>query len=146
MNDMRRTLSLCLFCLVSFTGGCVESTEPGTCSPAPFTACSGNELVTCVGTDGEEGTPVRTDCTGTGQFCLGSGIGSAGCSAPVLDEFCFGRNTTGCAAGDQLLRCVWVSEQPESGVSGDVGVWRVQTDCTAIARVCPIGAAACSAP
>jgi hypothetical protein len=143
---MRRTLSLCLYGLCCLAAACAESTDPGTCSPAPFTACSGNELVTCVGPDGQEGTPVRTACAATGQFCLTSGFGSASCGAPVLGALCFGRNTSGCAAGDELLRCVWVSEQPEPGVSGDVGVWRVQTDCTATARVCPIGTAACAVP
>ena len=144
---MRRASSLCLLGLWLLDVGCGGSSSPGTCSPAPFTACSGNDLVTCVGPSGQEGTLEHTNCRATGQFCLLSPDRlSASCSAPVLGELCFGRNTLGCGAGDQLLRCVWVSEQPEPGVSGDVGIWRVQTDCTATSQVCTIGEAACSAP
>jgi hypothetical protein len=51
----------------------------------------------------------------------------------------------GCAMGDQLLRCVWISEMPQPGVSGDVGVWRVQTDCTVGMQMCPLMTAACTA-
>jgi hypothetical protein len=140
---MHRSLSRSSLVLCCLTMACAGSDDPGTCSPAPFTTCSGNSLVTCVGPDGAEGTLERTDCRATGQFCLMPGF-DASCSAPLLGELCFGRNTTGCAAGDQLLRCVWVSEQPETGVSGDVGVWRVQTDCTATGLVCAIGTAACA--
>lgn len=140
-----RTLSLCSILFV--TAACAETTTPGTCSPIGFKSCSGNSLVYCDGLPtAQEGTPTFTDCTATGQFCLDASFGSASCGAPVLGELCFGRNAIGCGAGDQLLRCVWVSEQPEPGVSGDVGVWRVQTDCTATGQVCRIGTSACAAP
>jgi hypothetical protein len=140
-------LALGLICLSTLTTGCGSSTSDASCSPVGFVTCSGNSLVTCAGdVAAESGTPEFVDCRATGQYCVGSIFGSASCSAPILGELCFGRNTTGCGATDQLLRCVWVSEQPEQGVSGDVGVWRVQTDCRATSQVCTIPGASCSAP
>jgi len=126
------------------------ATSPGSCSPVGFVACSGNTLVSCVASSsadaGTSGITVNEDCTAAHQFCLGSGFTGASCGAPVTGERCFGRDTTGCAASDQLLRCVWVSEQPEPGLIGDVGVWRIQTDCAAMSQVCPLATAACAAP
>lgn len=143
--------ALCFFSalVLVVVAGC-DSSSPATCSPAGFTACSGNTLVNCVsatdgGGSGGPGMQVRVDCTAMGQVCIES-TGSAACSAPVLSELCFTRDMQACGASDQLLRCVWVSEQPQPGVTGDVGVWRVQTDCTTSSQVCRLQTAACAAP
>jgi hypothetical protein len=130
-------------------GLCVAcaSDTPATCSPAGFTACSGNTLVTCVSASdsatGGPGTQLRDDCTATGQVCIDAPT-SASCGAPSLGDLCFSRNMKGCGANDNLLRCVWVSEQPDPSVSGDVGVWRVETDCGATTERCPLMTAACA--
>lgn len=139
-------LALGLVCLSGLTAGCGSSITDASCSPVGFVTCSGNSLVTCDGDpSAPSGTPVFKDCRATSQFCLEPGF-TASCGAPLLGELCFGRNTTGCGATNRLLRCVWVSEQPSPGVSGDVGVWRVETDCAASSQVCRIPGASCSAP
>lgn len=138
---------LFMLALGSLFVGCESTSTPSFCSPPGFMTCSGNELVTCVGMPGQDGgTSTRVDCTAMGQFCRGSGFDVSSCGAPLLGDTCFGRNLTGCAAGDQLLRCVWISEQPEPGYSGDVGIWRVQTDCTTSSQVCRLATASCAAP
>lgn len=139
-------LAVCLLCLSALAAACGGSTSDGTCSPVGFVTCSGNSVVTCAGDPGaESGTPLFTNCRATSQFCVESGI-SGSCSAPVLGQLCFERNSVGCGATDQLFRCVWVSEQPSNGVTGDVGVWRVQADCAASGQVCRIPGSACAAP
>lgn len=145
---MNRTRWLLLLPSLALVAACAGEDTPPTCSPVGFVSCSGNDVVTCAGDPAAaSGTPEFVDCTATaGLFCLEPTFGDASCSAPILGELCFGRNTLGCASGDQLLRCVWVSEQPEPGVSGDVGIWRVQTDCTATGRVCTVPSASCSLP
>ena len=124
-----------------------DSSTPATCSPAGFTACSGNTLVTCVSTsDGGSGGPgmqMRVDCTAMAQVCI-EATTSASCGAPSVGSLCFTRDMRACGNGDQLLRCVWVSEQPQAGVMGDVGVWRVQTDCTSSSQTCRLMTAACA--
>jgi len=141
------SLALCLVVLSGLASGCGSGTSDESCSPVGFTSCSGNSVITCVGdAAAPSGVPQFTDCRATGRFCLMGDFGGGSCGAPVLGELCFGRNTTGCGLGDQLLRCVWVSEQPQVGVSGDVGIWRVQTDCTATSLACHIPGASCTAP
>lgn len=48
---------------------------------------------------------------------------------------CMVQNYMACG-DDELLRCVFVSEQPEPGPSSDIGVWRVETACTESGQVC----------
>ncbi len=126
-----------------------DSTGTQDCSPAGFVTCgSGNRLVTCnaiPGQEGENGMAITTDCTTMGQFCLDSGS-SASCGAPVIGKTCTGKNLEGCGAADQLMRCVWVSEQPQPGISGDIGVWRVKTDCKTSSQVCAPKTSKCAAP
>lgn len=139
--------ALCLVTFATLAAGCGSGITDASCSPVGFTSCTGNSVVTCVGDPAApSGVPQFTDCRTTAQYCLMGDFGGGHCGAPLLGELCFGRNTTGCGVGDQLLRCVWVSEQPQGGITGDVGIWRVQTDCTATGLGCAIPAATCTAP
>jgi hypothetical protein len=106
------------------------------CSPPGFTMCEGNTLQTCVGDPGaSEGVLEGEDCTEDGRVCRES-IGNAVCTMAAVDTGCFARDALACSEADEVVRCVWVSEEPHPNFSGDIGVWRVQTDCAEGGQVC----------
>lgn len=143
---MRRTTMLTLVLLVS---GCESASTPGFCSPVGFVTCSGNDLVTCTADPDVDGggRSIRRDCTAEGLVCVGGGATDGACGTASVGGTCMVQNHITCGEVE-VLRCVFVSEQPEPGLSGDIGVWRVQTACSESGQVCSnaSGSAACTSP
>lgn len=134
---MRRAI---LVLSLLFAGACQSMPTEGRCSPIGFTACSGNDLVTCNAhpSSPDAGVASRYDCTADGLVCVGTT--SAACAMASVGLACRVQDHLACSSDDELLRCVWVSEEPAPGFSGDIGVWRVHTACTDDGRVCRSGA------
>lgn len=121
---------------------CGGSDDGGWCKPPGFTNCDGNTLQTCVqDPKGPDGKLVAKDCTAEGLVC--SGTTTSSCRKPQTESPCHARNSKSCTAGNEIVRCVWVSEQPHPSVSGDIGVWRVEKVCTGACQVTG-GNATCS--
>ncbi len=125
-----------LLALALLAIGCDDQEMGGPCSPVGFTACSGNDQVTCTPDPAADGAglTVLRDCTAEGLVCVSSGFDGA-CGNATLGGTCQVQNYLACADGE-VARCVFVSEQPEPGLSGDIGVWRVQTMCSDSGQTC----------
>ena len=96
-----------------------------------FAHCDGNILETCIANEpgANEGTVVETDCEEQGLTCQLNTQGPDQCGGAAIGDSCVARDALTCDQDDQALRCVWVSEQPEPGLSGDIGVWRLEEVC-----------------
>lgn len=138
-----------IFAAVVLASGCESSSTPGFCSPVGFVTCSGNDLVTCTADPDADGggRSIRRDCTADGLVCVGGGATDGACGEASVGGRCMVQNYLTCGGGE-VLRCVFVSEQPEPGLSGDIGVWRVQTACSESGQTCSNlgGGAACVSP
>jgi len=144
---VRQTILVAAVLLLS---ACDDGSDvPGFCSPVGFVTCSGNDLVTCTADPDSDGggLSIRRDCTAEGLVCVGGGATDGACGTASAGGVCMVQNYTTCG-DDELLRCVFVSEQPEPGLSGDIGVWRVETACTESGQVCSDigGGPACVSP
>jgi hypothetical protein len=101
-----------------------------------FASCEGSVLHSCVPTTpgGSSGTSTTTDCAAQGLACKLSPNPTGGvdsCGVAAVGDRCRSKDARTCDAQRQSLRCVWVSEQPEPGLSGDIGVWRLEKACAA---------------
>lgn len=125
--------------------GCESTSNGGTCSPVGFTTCSGNDMVTCVAA-GDSGMTMRRDCTAEGLVCA-RGTSDGVCTQATALQACYVQNWRTCTAASEIVRCVWVSEQPAPGLSGDIGAWRVESTCSG-GQVCQpnAGNPACASP
>ncbi|MDX2020771.1 MAG: hypothetical protein SF187_11060 [Deltaproteobacteria bacterium] len=133
--------SLLVVLLLGALAGCGSSERP--CNPPGFTNCEGNTLQTCVKEpQGDGGNLVDKDCVAEGLVC--GGLTDSSCRKPIVESPCHAKNTKSCTAANQLVRCVWVSEQPHQNVSGDIGVWRVEMACAGACNV--VGGKATCAP
>lgn len=135
-------VSLTLLCLCSiFVLSCGEDEESRECSSSSafsdtiiFTNCDGNKLLTCVPTTAgsTQGTWKSTDCTTRGQVCIMNVGAIDACGVPVEGDHCRVKNSRTCDLSGNVVRCVWVSEQPEAGLSGEIGVWRAEQTCDGV--------------
>jgi hypothetical protein len=117
---------------------CGEDEESGTCSSSKsysdtiiFANCDGNTLLTCVpkAAGSNEGTWKSTDCAAQGQVCIMNAATIDACGVPAEGDRCRVKDTRTCDESGNVVRCVWISEQPEAGLSGDIGVWRTEQSC-----------------
>ena len=125
--------------VVSVALGCGESKSGGTCNPVGFTSCDGNDLVSCVGSTGAaSGTTEYKDCALDGLACVEQ-VGQttiASCAKPTVAGLCYKKDARSCTANEEIVRCVWASEQPIPNTQGDLGAWRVVNACKDESQVC----------
>jgi hypothetical protein len=79
---------------------------------------------------------VNRHCRDEGLVCAGQAFEDADCRKALALDGCFEKDVVACGADDEILRCVWTSEQESAKYSGDIGVWRVQTACADSGKHC----------
>ncbi|MBT8496409.1 MAG: hypothetical protein KJO07_25405 [Deltaproteobacteria bacterium] len=113
-------------------GNPCSSTSPRS-STIIFASCQGNTLIRCVANEpgATEGTTEEVSCSDEGLVCVDGSMGLSSCGTATVGDTCLARDLRACDDQDDAVQCIWVSEEPEPGLSGDIGVWRLQEDCPA---------------
>ena len=135
-----RGMLIISFCLtaVGALHACAEEGGNKCSSSSPrsptiiFANCQDNTLLQCVAneTGGSEGTTDEVNCSEQGLACLSNTLGLSSCGNPTVGEVCQARDFRVCDDQGDAVQCIWVSEEPEPGTSGEIGIWRLQEDCT----------------